>query len=165
MICSSIHDFYTQKTQIKTLKAYQLILLFNLQGSCCLPVKTECILFSRKSFNTYNKTGLQTFSRTPFGFQDSVARTFQWLEILGFVEKTRNWFYSFLTNRSQRVKIGKSILLTYLLNHIASDPNISPLTIKAKGVRLNAGLAFAASDAKAHLTAVDNGQAYSSMVW
>ena len=31
------------------------------------------------------------------------------LEMFGFVEKIRNWFYSFLTNRSQRVKIGKSI--------------------------------------------------------
>ena len=31
------------------------------------------------------------------------------LELFGFMQRTRNWFYSFLTNRSQRVKMGGTI--------------------------------------------------------
>ena len=39
------------------------------------------------------------------------------LELFGFVQKTRNWFYSFLTNRTQRVKIGRSMSPVSLVFH------------------------------------------------
>ena len=59
------------------------------------------------------------------------------LEVYGFSEKTRKWFGSFLTGRSQRVRIGKAISTPIILTSgVPQGGILSPIVFTIYGADL-----------------------------